>query len=84
MIVRLTMRKLKCMLIYYFVSIKSVVVPQRVESRRPFLEYIANGISFLYESTFVFKAGKQHTLELTINSNPDQINIDISGKIENW
>lgn len=65
-------------------TFEAIVVPQRVESRRPFLEYIANDVSFLYESTFVFKAGKQHTLELTINSNPDQINIDISGKVENW
>jgi hypothetical protein len=55
-----------------------------METRRPFLEYIANGVSYLYEGTFVFKAGKQHTLELTINSNPDQIEIEVGGNVGDW
>ena len=65
-------------------TFEAIIVPQRMETRRPFLEYIANGVSYLYESTFVFKAGKLHTLELTINSNPDQIEIEVGGDIENW
>ena len=63
-------------------TFEAIIIPQRMETRRPFLEYIANGVSYLYEGTFVFKAGKQHTLELTINSNPDQIEIEVGGEIE--
>ncbi|MFR3330877.1 MAG: hypothetical protein ACLTSL_12085 [Odoribacter splanchnicus] len=43
---------------------------------------MVNGISYLLEDTFNFKAGKQHTLSLTINSNPDQVKIEIGGEIE--
>lgn len=65
-------------------TFEAIIIPQRMETRRPFLEYIANGVSYLYESTFVFKAGKQHTLELTINSNPDQIEIEVGGNVSDW
>ena len=65
-------------------TFEAIIIPQRMETRRPFLEYIANGVSYLYESTFVFKAGKLHTLELTINSNPDQIEIEVGGSIDDW
>ena len=65
-------------------TIEAIIVPQRVETRRPFIEFIANGVSFLYEDTFHFKAGKQHTLNLTINANPDQIRVEIGGDIEDW
>ena len=65
-------------------TFEAIIIPQRLETRRPFLEYIANGVSYLYESTFIFKAGKLHTLELTINSNPDQIEIEVGGNVDNW
>ena len=65
-------------------TFEAVIVPQRMETRRPFLEYIANGVSYLYEGTFIFKAGKLHTLELTINSNPDQIEVEVGGNIGDW
>ena len=65
-------------------TFEAIIIPQRMETRRPFLEYIANGVSYLYESTFIFKAGKQHTFELTINSNPDQIEVEVGGSVENW
>ena len=65
-------------------TFEAIIIPQRMETRRPFLEYIANGVSYLCESTFVFKAGKQHTLELTINSNPDQIEVEVGGDVGEW
>lgn len=65
-------------------TFEAIIVPQHMETRRPFLEYIANGVSYLYESTFVFKAGKLHTLELTINSNSDQIEIEVGGEVTDW
>ncbi len=63
-------------------TFEAIIVPQRVESRRPFIELISNGVSYLVEDTFHFKAGKQHTLSLTINSNPDQVSVDIGGSVE--
>lgn len=63
-------------------TFEAIIVPQRLTSRRPLLEYIANGVSYLLEDTFYFKAGMQHTISLTINSNPDQIAIDIGGSVE--
>lgn len=65
-------------------TFEAIIIPQRMETRRPFLEYIANGVSYLYESTFIFKAGKLHTLELTINSNPEQIEIEVGGNVGDW
>ena len=65
-------------------TFEAIIIPQRMETRRPFLEYIANGVSYLYESTFIFKAGKLHTFELTINSNPDQIEIEVGGSVSEW
>ena len=65
-------------------TFEAIIIPQRMETRRPFLEYIANGVSYLYESTFIFKAGKLHTFELTINSNPDQIEIEVGGNVGEW
>mgnify|MGYP002512589256 CR=1 FL=1 len=65
-------------------TFEAIIIPQRMETRRPFLEYIANGVSYLYESTFIFKAGKLHTFELTINSNPDQVEIEVGGNVGEW
>lgn len=67
-------------------TFEAIIVPQRLDTRRPFIEIISGGISYLLEDTFQFKPGMQHTLSLTINSNPDQIEIEIGGDIEdgNW
>lgn len=65
-------------------TFEAIIVPQRVDTRRPFIEYIANSVSFLLDDTFVFKAGKQHTINLIINANPDQIQVEIGGEIQGW
>ena len=64
-------------------TFEAIIVPQRLDTRRPFIELIAGDISYLYEDIFQFKPGMEHTLQLTINSNPDQIEIEIEGGIEN-
>lgn len=61
---------------------EAIIVPQRITSRRPFIELVANNISYLLEDTFYFKAGTQHTIYLTINSNPNQIKVDIGGEVD--
>ncbi len=61
---------------------EAIIVPQRLDSRRPFIEMIVNGVSYLLEDTFNFKAGRMHTLSLTLSSNPDQVKVEIGGEIE--
>lgn len=60
----------------------AIIVPQRLENRRPLVEIVSGDVSYLIESTFVFKAGVQHTLNITLNNNPEQVKIEIGGEIE--
>lgn len=43
----------------------------------------SHGVSYLVESKFVFRSGMQHTINLTLNNNPDMVRIEIGGEIEN-
>ncbi|MDD3108805.1 MAG: fimbrillin family protein, partial [Alistipes sp.] len=60
----------------------ALVVPQRLETKRPMIEILSKGVSYLIESSFVFKAGTQHTITVTLNSNPEKVKIEIGGEIE--
>lgn len=62
----------------------AIIVPQRIINKRPLVEVVMKGVSYLMESTFVFKPGIQHTISLIISKNPDQVKIEIGGEIENW
>lgn len=62
----------------------AILVPQRIESRMPLIEVIMNGVSFLYESRFVFRPGIHHIVSLIVNKNPEQIKIEIGGEITDW
>lgn len=62
----------------------AIVVPQRIDTRRPLVEVLAKGVSYLIESAFVFKTGTQHTMTITLNNNPDQVKIEIGGEITGW
>ena len=62
----------------------AIVVPQRLDFRQPLVEVIMKGVSYLYESKFIFKPGVQHTVNLIISKNPEQIKIEIGGELENW
>lgn len=62
----------------------AIIVPQRITNRRPLVEVVMKGVSYLMESTFLFKPGIQHTISLTIPKNPDQVKIEIGGEIEDW
>lgn len=65
-------------------SYSAVVVPQRLENRRPLVEVVADGVSFLVESTFVFKSGMSHTINVILANNPSQIKIEVGGEIVDW
>lgn len=62
----------------------AILVPQRLSTRRPLIEVIMQGVSYLVESTFVFKPGIQHTVSVVIDKNPEQVKIEIGGEIEDW
>lgn len=60
----------------------AIIVPQRLDTKRPLVEVLTKDVSYLIESAFVFKTGTQHTLTITMNNNPDQVKIEIGGEIE--
>lgn len=62
----------------------AIVVPQRLENRVPLIEVVMNGVSFLYESKFLFKPGIHHIVNLVVDKNPEQVKIEIGGEITDW
>lgn len=62
----------------------AIVVPQNIESRRPLVEVVSSGVSYLMEGKISFKQGYAHTLVVTLSKNPDQTKIEIGGTIGGW
>ncbi len=65
-------------------SYSAIIVPQRLENRVPLIEIVMNGVSFLYESKFLFKPGIHHIVSLVVDKNPDQVKIEVGGEITDW
>ena len=63
---------------------EAIVIPQRITSKRPFLEYLTDKVSYLVQDTYNFKPGYCYTYTLTISSSPEQIIVNIGGSIEGW
>ena len=62
----------------------AIVVPQRVENRMPLVEVVMKGVSYVFESTFQFKPGVEHLVNMVISDNPDKVKIEIGGEIQDW
>ena len=60
------------------------VVPQNITTRRPLVEVISGGVSYLMEGKISLKPGMRHTITVTLDKNPEQTKIDIGGEIGNW
>lgn len=60
------------------------LVPQKINSRRPLVEVITQGVSYLMEGKISLKPGVQHTVVITLTKNPDQTKIEIGGEIVDW
>lgn len=60
------------------------VVPQNITSRRPLVEIIASGVSYLMEGTISLKPGMRHIITVTLDKSPDQTKIEIGGGISGW
>lgn len=61
-----------------------ILVPQRIDTRRPLIEVITKGVSYMIERTFIFRQGTQHTINVILSDNPDRMRIEIGGEIEGW
>lgn len=65
-------------------SYSAIIVPQRIENRVPLIEIIIDGVSFIYESRFVFKPGVHHTMNVVVDKNANQVLIEIGGEVTGW
>lgn len=63
---------------------EAIVVPQSLSSKQPLVEIISGNISYLMYGKLTFRPGYKHTLIVTLNQNPDQIEIEIGGSIDGW
>ena len=57
---------------------EAVIVPQNIERRTPLIEVTMGGIAYLLEYSLSFKPGYVHTINLILNTSPDQEKIEIS------
>ena len=57
---------------------EAVLVPQNIEKRTPLIELTMGGIAYLLETSLSFRPGYCHTLTITLNTSPDQEQIEIS------
>lgn len=68
----ITMKKLSNVLF------EAVLVPQNIEKRTPLIELTMGGIAYLLEYSLSFRPGYVHYVDLTLNTSPDQEQIEIS------
>ena len=61
-----------------------ILIPQSITERMPFIEVTMGGISYLTEDKFSYLPGVQYSVSITLNSSPEQIEVEIGGNIENW
>ena len=65
---------------------EAVLIPQNIELRTPLVEVSMGGIAYLLEYSLSFRPGYHHTIDLTLNTSPDQekIEISIDAGIDDW
>ena len=63
---------------------QAIVVPQNLSSRRPLVEVVTQGVSYLMEGTISFRQGCSHSVVVTLTRNPEQTKIEIGGSIGGW
>ena len=65
---------------------EAVVVPQHIENNTPLIEVTMGGIAYLLETSLSFRPGFVHTINLIVNTSPDQekIEIEIDPEAGQW
>ena len=61
-----------------------ILIPQSIHSRLPFVEVEMNGISYMTYDLFSYRPGVQYSVAITLNSSPEQIEVEIGGGIGEW
>lgn len=61
-----------------------ILIPQSITENMPFIEVTMGGISYLTEDMFSYLPGVQYSVSITLNSSPEQIEVEIGGKITDW
>ena len=62
----------------------AIVVPQNIVHRQPLVEIVANGVSYMLDGRLDFRSGVEHTINVTMSSDPSKVRIDIGGEISGW
>ncbi len=62
----------------------AILVPQSLTNRQPLVEIQCDGVSYLVEGRMIFRSGVQHQLNITLNSNPDKVRVDVGGEVVDW
>ncbi len=67
-------------------SFEAIVVPQNLERRTSLVEISMGGIAYMLDYSMSFRPGYQYTIEVTLNTSPEQekIEISIDGSIDGW
>lgn len=57
---------------------EAIIVPQNIEKRTPLIEITMGGIAYLLDYSLSFRPGYVHAVSITLNTSPDQEQIEIS------
>lgn len=65
---------------------EAIVLPQNLEKKTPLVEITMGGIAYLLDYSLSFRPGYVHTVTVTLNTSPDQeqIEITIDPGMEGW
>ncbi len=61
-----------------------ILIPQSITERMPFIEVEMSGVSYMTEDMFSYRPGVQYSVAITLNSSPEQIEVEIGGEITDW
>ena len=64
----------------------AIVVPQFIQRSTPLIEVSMDGIAYLFDTSISLRPGKMHTINVTLNTSPDQekVEIELEGGVGGW
>lgn len=61
-----------------------ILVPQSITERLPFVEIIMGDVAYMTEDMLSYRPSVQYSVEITLNSSPDKIKVEIGGEVTDW
>lgn len=61
-----------------------ILVPQSITERLPFIEIIMGDVAYMTEDMFSYRPSVQYSVNITLNSSPDKIKVEIGGEVTDW